>query len=322
MPVARAPVVQGVIFEDADGDGVRGPGEAGLADVVVTFGSLRTRTDASGRFRFYDGRAGALRVDATTLPRGMAVATGTELPTRGTASIPVVRTASLELRIFLDRDGDGLMGDGEEFAGGAVVTIRDAAGHARDAVVDRVGRVRFGGLSPGRYSLTIHRPNGRAAAPFEMDIVLDAGVSEQIMMGIPYRGLPIRLPSSEPLAPTVVAYGSKARTPDAPADASGAPADARRAMEPRAQEQQRVRGDEPATENETEDAVVLGPTPDEPAAIAQATAGPGAPTPHAAERRPITGLGRALLMLLLLIAAAEILRRQTRRLATLANPAA
>lgn len=342
LPVARAPVVEGVIFEDADGDGVRGPGEVGLADVLVTFGSLRTRTDESGRFRFYDGRAGALRVDAATLPRGMAIATGTELPKRGTATIPIVRTASLELRIFLDRDGDGLMGDGEDFAAGAVVTIRDEDGRTRDAAVDRAGRVRFGSLPPGRYSVTIHRPNGRAAAPFETDIVLDAGASEQIMVGIPYRGLPIRLPNGEPLAPAAVPDGSEARTPVAPSDATGALADAPGAAEPRAQERPRVGGDQPQaeaeteavartgtetgteTEAETEDAIVPDRRPGEPAAVVPAPAGPSAPTPDAAERGLITSLVGLLLLLLLLIAAAEILRRRLarRRATTRARPPA
>jgi hypothetical protein len=340
MPVARAPVVQGVIFEDADGDGVRGPGEDGLADVVVTFGSLRTRTDASGRFRFYDGRADAIRVDATTLPRGMVVATGTELPSRGTATIPVVRTASLELRIFLDRDGDGLMDDGEEFAAGAVVTILGAAGRARDAAVDRGGRVRFGSLTPGRYSVTIHRPNGRAAVPVETVVVLVAGANEQMMVGIPYRGLPIRLPNGEPLAPPLAPNGSEAGNPGDPTDPVGAPAEALGDAEPRAQERPHVRGDQPSAETATTtetaetaetatgDAIVVDQGPDEPVAVAPATAGPGAPTSGAAERGPDTRLASPLLILLvlllfllLLIAAGEILRRLAGRWATRAHPA-
>jgi hypothetical protein len=199
MPVARAAAVQGVIFEDLDGDGVRGPGEPGLANVAVSLGGLRTRTDADGRFRFYDARVGPLHVDATSLPRGMAVAPGTELPTRGVATIPVVRTASLEIRVFLDRDADGAMGDGDELALGAVVTIQDRVGTLRDATVDAAGRARFGSLPPGTYVVTIRRPNGRGnGAVAESEIVLGPGARETLVIGIPYRSLPIRFPDGEP----------------------------------------------------------------------------------------------------------------------------
>jgi hypothetical protein len=196
MPVARAAVVQGVIFEDLDGDGVRGPGEPGLPDVAVTLGGLRTRTDANGRFRFYDTDGGPLRVDATSLPRGMALVPGTELPSRGVITIAVARTASLEIRVFLDRDGDGAMGPGEGFATGAVVTVRHGTGGTRDAAVDAAGRVRFGSLPPGVHVLTVRRPNGRGdGVAFESEIVLEPGGRETLMIAIPYHSLPVRLPN-------------------------------------------------------------------------------------------------------------------------------
>ncbi len=42
----------GVVFEDADGDGIRDPGEAGMAGVAVTDQSGWAITDEQGRFRF------------------------------------------------------------------------------------------------------------------------------------------------------------------------------------------------------------------------------------------------------------------------------
>jgi hypothetical protein len=311
MPVARAAAVQGVIFEDLDGDGVRSPGEPGLPDVAVTLGGLRTRTDADGRFRFYDASGGPLRVDATSLPRGVILVPGTELPARGIATIPVVRTASLELRVFLDRDGDGAMGDGDEFAAGAIVTLRGGTGTPRDAAVDGAGRARLGSLPPGTYVLTIRRPNGRGnGAAFEAEIVLDPGARETMTIGIPYRSLPIRLPNGEPLEPTALPSGG------APVAAAPAEPAVDHAVEPAA---------EPTVEvTEVTVAVAVGLTVEAPARTQPrdrdeppsdvAAAVDDAPIPTAGAMR---GSGVCMvsvfLLLLLLLAAALVIRQLLRR---------
>jgi hypothetical protein len=48
---AAAERARGVVFEDRDGDGRRGPGEPGVADVAVSNGIEVVTTDAEGRYR-------------------------------------------------------------------------------------------------------------------------------------------------------------------------------------------------------------------------------------------------------------------------------
>src|SRR5690606_9496808 len=57
--VAAPPCNGGVVFEDADHDGVRDPGEHGISDVKVSDGVRVATTDAKGRYMLpvVDGRS-------------------------------------------------------------------------------------------------------------------------------------------------------------------------------------------------------------------------------------------------------------------------
>jgi SdrD B-like domain len=88
IPSSDAPKtpLTGTIFEDLDGDGVRDPGEPGLANVVVAIteqGSGETfyvTTDANGVYTaFTNDTAVTTDVDETTLPAGYTRSAGTDL---------------------------------------------------------------------------------------------------------------------------------------------------------------------------------------------------------------------------------------------------
>jgi hypothetical protein len=160
----RRPVLQGVVFEDRNGNRRMDDGEPARPGVSVLFGPLRTTTDERGRFRFIDRVDGALRVDPAALPAGIVVPPDLHLARTGTVAIPLIRTGSLELNLYLDRDHDAIRDPGESPARGALVSLRDARGRARDAVVDSEGRVRFGGLEPGPYLVLVFLVgNGRTS---------------------------------------------------------------------------------------------------------------------------------------------------------------
>ncbi len=59
---AAAPCQSGSVFEDADGDGLRGPGERGLAGVRVSDGEHIAVTDARGDYRLASADAGMVFV--------------------------------------------------------------------------------------------------------------------------------------------------------------------------------------------------------------------------------------------------------------------
>ena len=249
VPLPRAPVVRGVIFEDIDGDGARGTGEPGLPGIGVSFGSLMTTTDEHGRFRFYDDGGGPLRVDPSDLPLGVSVGDGAELEGgvvpgtggvagRGRAEIAVVRTASLELRVFLDRDGDGTEDPGEEAAVGSLVSLVDAAGTTRDALTDAAGRVGFSGLRPGGYRVRIIRTNARGGQTLDIDLVLTPGANERRTVAAPFRSLEIRMPDGARLDPSSLDVLTAAPAGEASTAAIGAHGDAgSRAQFPRRPEQ-------------------------------------------------------------------------------------
>lgn len=48
--------VEGIVFLDKDGDGKRGDGEAGVAEVAVCNGEVLVKTDARGRFKIPEGK--------------------------------------------------------------------------------------------------------------------------------------------------------------------------------------------------------------------------------------------------------------------------
>lgn len=226
LPVPRRPVAHGVIFEDLDGDGARGPDEPPLPNIGVSLGVVRTTTDDRGRFRFYEGRLDRLRVDPSDLPLGVAVVPAAVRPGQK-SDIAVVHTASLEVSSFLDRDDDGDRDAGEEGAVGAVVSVVESDGTRRDGVADAAGLVRFSGLRPGHYTVLGQRLDGRSRVTVERTIVLSPGTSERIQLPLPRRTREIRMPGGGPLedAPPPSSSGAPPAFPGAVSiEPPGAPA--------------------------------------------------------------------------------------------------
>lgn len=197
LPYTRAPVLRGVVFEDLDGDGVRGPGEPVLAGVEVIFGALRATTDADGAFRFYDTGRGLVSLDPTRLPAGYVVPLHAPLPTHGHIEIPVIRAGAIQLRVFLDRDGDGAMDAQDRYAAGVIVSVIDRNGTPRDAVTDPTGSVRFGGLAPGTYTVMVRRPapDGRPVPPVHLEVTVEPGKTVDRLVALPLRTMEIRMPN-------------------------------------------------------------------------------------------------------------------------------
>jgi hypothetical protein len=192
LPLSRSAVLEGVVFEDRNGNRLRDPAEPVLPGIEVRLGALRTVTDDDGRFRFFDSSRGPLRIPAAALPFGSVVPAGVYLPNTGSVDIPIVRTAVLELEVFLDRDGDGVMDDVERHAEGAIVSLIDANGRPRDATADAEGRVRFGNLEPGDYTLRVRR-SVPGEPPFESHLTVKPGSHVQHTVAVPLRGREIRL---------------------------------------------------------------------------------------------------------------------------------
>lgn len=198
LPLPSQPAVRGIVFEDLDADGARDPGEPALPGVGVRLGVLETRTDGDGEFRFEDAVEGSLRVDTRTLELGLMVPPDVYLPTSGSVAIPVVRTAALELIMFLDRDGDEVRDEAEEAAAGVMVSLVAEDGRTRHAAADDEGRVRISALSPGSYTLRVHPPgtSRTGGRPIDRTISVEPGATVQSTVPVAVRLREIRMPET------------------------------------------------------------------------------------------------------------------------------
>lgn len=186
LPLPESSVSHGVVFEDRDGDGRRDPGEPGLSGVRLRKGFVEVVSDERGRFEVEQEavRRRSIEVDPSTLPEGAIVTPGAEIPREGEASVPVMRTAALELEIYLDRDGDGRRDRGEPPAAEAVVTAVDDRGRERVAEADPSGRVSLSGLAPGTYTVRVHLPGTRRRLAVDEEVRVElaggAGASRSV----------------------------------------------------------------------------------------------------------------------------------------------
>lgn len=200
LPVPRRPDVRGLVFHDLNGNGRPDPGEPPIEGVRVTLGHLRTTTDEAGVFAFHDAPHGVPAVHAAELPGGYVPLPGVSPADRGRLAVPLIRSASVDLALFLDRNGDGRRGPGEEPAAGAVVTLTDDGGAQRTVAADGAGRARVAGLVPGRYRITARAAGDRTAAsepPVLLELTLVPGEAAAAAVGVPPRSREIRMGGAE-----------------------------------------------------------------------------------------------------------------------------
>ena len=108
-------VVEGAIFHDINGDGVRQAEEPGVPNVAVQVGERETRTDQTGQFHLRRRASGRLlvSVDAATLPTGYIATTALPVvietlePQRQTLLVGVTLRTTVRGRLFEDVDGSG-----------------------------------------------------------------------------------------------------------------------------------------------------------------------------------------------------------------------
>ncbi|WP_127818153.1 SdrD B-like domain-containing protein [Microbacterium sp. CPCC 204701] len=167
-------VIEGIVFEDLDGDGTQDPGEPGIPGVTITLSGdadLTTTTLGDGRFVFAGLAPGTYEItetqptgylDGTTATNGSegsvsgdtitGIAVGPTADTDGYtfAELP---PASLTGIVFHDVNANGVQDAGEPGIPGAEVTLSGAA-DVGPVVTDADGAYSFGMLRPGTYTVT------------------------------------------------------------------------------------------------------------------------------------------------------------------------
>ena len=184
--------IAGRVFADANNDGIRQPGEAGIAGQTITlsgtdaFGnpvSRTTTTDADGNWRFDNLAPGNYTVTQPNQPAGTqngrtlagsAGGTGANPPGGGSTISAIAlspgasstdnnfgelpATAALSGRVWLDANNDGVLDATESGIAGVAIDLvgTDITGQTvtRSTLTDASGAWRFDGLPPGSYSVS------------------------------------------------------------------------------------------------------------------------------------------------------------------------
>lgn len=195
LPMSRQATVRGVVFEDLNGNRRLDADEPVRRGLPIHFGPLRAVTDRDGRFQFYDRVDGSPRVEAGALPPGMVVPADVHIPSSGHVEIPLIRTASVELRVFVDRDGDSTRDSSEVSAEGVTISLQGATGHSREAVSDADGYVRFRGLEPGTYTVQAHplQADRPSAQPIQVEVEVAPAQNLVRQIALPAYQRPIRI---------------------------------------------------------------------------------------------------------------------------------
>ncbi|WP_206052172.1 T9SS type B sorting domain-containing protein, partial [Nonlabens xiamenensis] len=148
--------VSGVVFNDANGNGVQDPGEAGLGgvsvDIVDSNGNPQTVVTAADGSWTAQVPAGDtdIDVDETTLPAGSALTTvgsdpetvtvvaGTDTPSTDDGYTQN-NDGTITGTVFLDLNADGIQDPGEPGIAGVEIDIVDALGNTQTVVTDANG---------------------------------------------------------------------------------------------------------------------------------------------------------------------------------------
>jgi len=135
---------------DGDGDGIQDPSEGGIAGVTVILtlpdgSTMTTVTDANGNYLFDDLPAGA---DSSSLTLGPG-------ETNLDQDFGYQPFGSIGDTIWLDADGDGVLGPGESGLPGVTVVLTLPDGSTMTTVTDANGNYLFDDLPSGQYTVDV-----------------------------------------------------------------------------------------------------------------------------------------------------------------------
>ncbi len=162
--------IEGVVFGDFDGDGIRDAGEPGLSgiDLLVTDADgavtvVTTAVDGSYSVAVVPGAA-SIEVDPATVPDGAELTTGNDAQLVTAASNVVTPASPIGYQlasdvsglIWNDLDGDGVRDAGEPgIAGVTVILVDDAGGVAATTVTGSDGAYLFADVPIGDYQVQV-----------------------------------------------------------------------------------------------------------------------------------------------------------------------
>ena len=205
--IPKPATVGDTVWNDANGNGVQDPGEAGIPNVKVnlTDGSgnvVTVATDANGKYKFESLMPGSytISIDETTLPAGMKETYELDNTLDKSVSISLSpeqvkedvdfgfklpAPATVGDTIWNDANGNGIQDPEESGIPNVKVNLTDANGNVVTVITDSKGNYRFENLMPGNYTVSIDEttlPAGMKET-YELDSALDKSVSVSLVEG-------------------------------------------------------------------------------------------------------------------------------------------
>ncbi len=201
--------IEGVVFNDANGNGRQDTGET-LADIVVIAGGGRVRTDGEGFFRLPPLEPGSYLVNVSGLPSQLSPSI--ELPRsvdlkageRMRVDIPLRPVAAIEGIVFNDLNSDGIRDVNEDGFAGAILTLSSSNGEERQTRSTNQGRFSFSDLEPGEYTVNLSEANLPrrvvTTTPGKLTVQVAAQTTTAIEFGVVEQAPEIRFNLNEPTA--------------------------------------------------------------------------------------------------------------------------
>ncbi len=189
VPVRQPRSLQGIVFEDDNGNGRFDVGEPLLDGVRLEMGNSLVAT-RNGRFEFRaDVPRGPLIVDpaslgTTYLPPSLIPVSGTDI-----VQVAVHRPASLRVRPYFDTNGNNIQDPTELPVVGATVLVQRAGGATWEVPVGPDGSVSLGAVRPGVFTVALQPESlpRRAVVPEPVTVSILGGDSVDLRLPVGLR---------------------------------------------------------------------------------------------------------------------------------------
>lgn len=204
-PIPEASAVRGVVFEDLNANRIQDPGEPGLGGITLTYGPLTTTSDPAGIFEFEDAplEGARLMISSKDLPGGLIVPSDYRIPQDGMARIPLLRVASLQVRVFIDANENNEKDEEEDWSTNALLYLTGSRDRLRTASVQENGTAYFPALEHGLYKLEVVVPQqgGGSRLLATREVEVDHGEETVIQVGVEETRRQIRIQTIPPGSP-------------------------------------------------------------------------------------------------------------------------
>jgi hypothetical protein len=197
--------ISGTKFNDANGNGLLDPGEAGVAGVTINLFSgagtsaklASTVTDVSGAFSFPNLTAGDYSIGEDvppgyrqTTPGGNQAVLVSLSPGQSVTDVLIgnqIATGAITGTKFEDANGNGVRDPGENGLSGVTIVMLNPANISRQTTTDASGNFSFTPLLPGTYLLSELVPDGfhqtLPGAPGTLSVTVVAGQTVSVLFG-------------------------------------------------------------------------------------------------------------------------------------------